>query len=201
MSYYYAYGHSTMASQILGNLQQMGFFDFVLPWIFAFAIVYGILVVSNIFNDNKAIYAVISMVIAFFVTNYSPYGTSLAFFFSDLFGQGIMVLAGLLVIILMLALFMGSDWRSVITKPLTLVFVLLGMNESEIKGQYIVFGLLLVALGAFVFLQASGWSFSMPSMSVDDSVIYALIIAAMLIAVVVLVAKEGKSGGGGKSGN
>ncbi len=193
MSYYAygSYGTSQVARQILGNMAQMGFFDFVLPWLFAFAIVYGILLMSGLFNEQKTIYAVLAMVVAFFATNYSPYGTNLAFFFSNLFGGGIFVLAGLLVIMLFLVLFIGNDWRKVITDPLTFILKLFGASEDATKGQYIIFGIVLLGIGAWLFLSSANWfGIQLPAMRADPTTTATIIILVVIIAVVWLIAKS-----------
>lgn len=77
----------------------LDFYGFFLPWIFTFAIVYGLLMKLEVFGDQKKkIAGALAFVIAFFVTGVG--GPQLAFFFTSLFGGASMFLAGILVIIL-----------------------------------------------------------------------------------------------------
>ena len=74
------------------------FYGFVLPWIFTFAIVYGLLVKLDIFGKNERVAPALAFVIAFFVTAVG--GQQLATFFVNLFGGASVFLAGILVILL-----------------------------------------------------------------------------------------------------
>ncbi|MBU4246594.1 MAG: hypothetical protein ABIF85_01805 [Nanoarchaeota archaeon] len=85
---------------IVGKLAGLGFYSFVLPWLLFFAVILGVLNVTNIFG-SKRINAIISAVIAFFITAFTPAGVSLATYFTTLFGVGAMTIAVLLVIVLL----------------------------------------------------------------------------------------------------
>jgi hypothetical protein len=77
----------------------LDFYGFFLPWIFTFAIVYGLLLKLDLFGgDSKKISGALAFVMAFFVTGVG--GPQLALFFTSLFGGASMFLAGILVIIL-----------------------------------------------------------------------------------------------------
>lgn len=91
---------------LVGNLNALGFFGFLLPWIFTFAVLFGLLLKSKAFGENKRIIGVISLVVAFFVVGFG--GPAIAVFFSSLFGLAAVVLAGILVIALFLAM-SGTD--------------------------------------------------------------------------------------------
>lgn len=86
---------------MVSNLNAMGFFGFLLPWVFIFAISFGLLAKSKVLGDDLRITAVVSIVLGFFVVGFG--GPWLASFFVNIFGIAAAVLAGLLV----LALFMG----------------------------------------------------------------------------------------------
>src|SRR3989338_10453648 len=89
------------------------FYGFLLPWIFTFAIVYGLLGKIHLFGEkdkNKKsdkINIALAFVIAFFVTGAA--GPQLAAFFINLFGGAAVYLAGILVIILFLAIIGKGD--------------------------------------------------------------------------------------------
>lgn len=79
------------------------FTNFLLPWIFTFAIVYGLLSKANIFGTaNQKISVALSFVIAFFVTVTG--GPQIGAFFINLFGGAATFIAGILVILLFLTL-------------------------------------------------------------------------------------------------
>ncbi len=78
------------------------FYGFLLPWIFTFAIVYGLLGVVKLFGDKQRINVALAFVIAFFVTGAA--GPQMAAFFINLFGGASVYLAGILVIMLFAAM-------------------------------------------------------------------------------------------------
>jgi hypothetical protein len=87
------------------NLNAMGFFGFLLPFIFAYAVVFALLYKSK-WVDNQRINGVIALVFAFFVVGFG--GPMLANFFVNLFGIATLIIAALLVIVLFIAM-SGGD--------------------------------------------------------------------------------------------
>ena len=92
-------------SILVANLNALGFFGFLLPWIFMFAVTYGLLAKAKFFEDTKIV-GVISLVLAFFVVGFG--GPWLAGFFVNLFGYAAVIIAGLLVIVLFITMSGGS---------------------------------------------------------------------------------------------
>ncbi|MEA2003854.1 MAG: hypothetical protein U9O53_02745 [archaeon] len=88
---------------IIGNMQDIGFYDILLPWALFFAIVYGLLMKVGPFEGNRSIAAIISMAVAFFAVAYTPFGMSFGIYLAEMFGKSGTILAGLLV----LSLFLG----------------------------------------------------------------------------------------------
>jgi hypothetical protein len=109
---------------LVANLNVLGFFGFLLPFIFIFAVVYGLMIKAKYFDDPKII-GVISLVIAFFVVGYG--GPVLANFFVNLFGLAAVVLAGILVIALFLAMTGGDISKLASSKAVMAVVVGIGV--------------------------------------------------------------------------
>jgi hypothetical protein len=84
------------------NLNQLGFFGFLLPFVFIFVVVYGILFKSKVLGDDLRVNAVLSIVIAFFVVGYG--GPGIASFFVNIFGVAAAVIAGILVLLLFIGI-------------------------------------------------------------------------------------------------
>ncbi len=93
-------------TMLVANLNALGFFGFLLPWVFVFAISYGLLTKMKVF-ENPRIVGVISLVFAFFVIGFG--GPFLAGFFVNLFGYAAVVIAGILVIALFVTM-SGGDF-------------------------------------------------------------------------------------------
>ncbi len=99
---------------LIGNLSRLGFYDFILPWLFAFAVIYGLLVKSKVIADEKkpGVNGLIAIVIAFFLTAYTPYGTTLGVWFTEVFGMGVLFIAILLIIVLFAAIFGITEFKT-----------------------------------------------------------------------------------------
>ncbi len=90
-------------AQLVSDLSRIGFYDFLLPWLFTFAIVYGLLIKANLFDKvNKKVSGILAIVIAFFVSAYS--GPLMASYFSTIFGGFSTVAAAILVVVMFAAL-------------------------------------------------------------------------------------------------
>ncbi len=146
------------------------FYGFLLPWIFTFAIVYGLLVKVNIFGEaTKKVAAALALVAAFFVTAIG--GPALAAFFTTLFGGASIFLAGILVVIL----FVGM------------------VSDKAFKTENIAIIGFLVLLGVFLFLTSSG---TIVGLSIDSQTATLIFWGVILIAVIWYIMKE--NGGGAK---
>lgn len=86
---------------LVANLNQMGFYGFVLPFLLVFAIVYALLERSKVLGEKPGPIGIVSLVIGFFVTAFSGIGTYLV----TLFGVSTMFWAALLVVVLFFAFF------------------------------------------------------------------------------------------------
>jgi O-antigen/teichoic acid export membrane protein len=164
---------------LVQNLQNLGFYDFLLPWLFTFAIVYGLLVKANIFGKNDKISGVIALVAAFFVTAVS--GPAIAAFFATIFGGASIILTGILVIIL-LAVILGFEAN---------IFSNLG---KEGKYKYVTLAIVLI-LGVALFLTATGAEFLGVNKLADSSTL-AMVFVLILIVLMVYIIVGGNSGGG-----
>lgn len=123
---------------LLGNLNQIGVFQFLLPFLLVLAIVYGVLKFSLEKIIPKSAIGLISIIISFFTLNYSgSYGIGIAEFFTNLFGLGSIVLAGILVIIILLGI-MGFKISEVT-----------GGKHSNKAAVIFIFGLILIGIVVF----------------------------------------------------
>lgn len=147
---------------LVTNLNQLGFFGFLLPWIFTFAVMFGLLLKSKVLGDNKRIAGVVSVVIAFFVVGFG--GPGIASFFVGLFGLASIVLAGILVIALFLAI-SGTD-ISKIADNKAIVYAIVG-------------------IGIVVFFTAAG-SFGI---RISDSTIAIIFMLLVLVVAIAFITK------------
>lgn len=134
------YATAQVFQNLLGNLGRLGFFEFLLPFLLFLAIIFGVLRFALNEQLDKSAAALISIIGSFFVLNFSgSFGYQIAQFFTLLFGSGLILLSGILIIFIFLGL--------VGVKPSALF---------EARGHKWAFVLLLVFIGILIFLGAGG---------------------------------------------
>ena|SRR3989338_1285763 len=147
----------------VSNLNQLGFFGFLLPWVFVFVVTFGLLVKTKVLGEDLKLIAVFSIVTGFFVMGFG--GPWLANFFINLFGIAAVIIAGILVIVLFMAM-SGIGIDSLAKSQATLaaaigigiiVFILaLGAINVAISPTVIAIVLMLVIMiAAFAFIVKS----------------------------------------------
>jgi hypothetical protein len=99
---------ATSFLSIFSGSQAASFYGFLLPWLFTFAIVFGLLSKADLFGKtSKQVNVALAFVIAFFVTGLG--GPQLASFFVNFFGGSAIFLAGILVFLLFWTLLGQGD--------------------------------------------------------------------------------------------
>ncbi len=148
------------------NLNSLGFYGFVLPWVFIFAVMYALLLKSEILGKDQKIIGVVSLVVAFLVASlFAPLGMVL----SNLFGVATLFLAGILVVILLASM--------------------AGFNVTDITAHKSILAIL-IGIGVVIFL-----SFGLSSIfeiRMSEGTIAAVFMVIVMIAAVYFIA--GKSG-------
>jgi len=86
---------------LLSKLESAGFFSYVIPFLLLFALVFGILTKTKIFQDNQAVVGIISFSVALMALQFD----FVAGFFSQLFPRLGIGLSILLVILITIGLF------------------------------------------------------------------------------------------------
>jgi hypothetical protein len=92
--------------------QTVGIYDFLLPFLLMFALIFGILSTTNIIGPNKGLHIIIALVIALLAIGYN-YSTGLSFsaFLQVLFPKMAIGLAALLCLLILIGLFVPEDER------------------------------------------------------------------------------------------
>jgi len=90
----------TPFDNVIAILQNIGFFDFYLPFLVTFAIFYGLLARAKIFGEEglgKRINALLALVAAFYIMVYTPVGFTVSGFLSNMFGGAAMILVTVII--------------------------------------------------------------------------------------------------------
>jgi len=169
---------------VLGNLNQLGVFQFLFPFLLILAISYGALNFT-LGGDKKILpksaISLISIIIAFFVMNYSGgVGSSIAIFFSQIFGQGIVIAVGILLLMILIGLF-GITPTELLKK------------EDKSDAFKIVVGLL--AIFIFLIFAAAGNLIGLGSFNLSSNYWTGIIFIIILAVVVWALSREPGKGG------
>lgn len=104
-------------SDFVSIANNMGFFQFYLPFILTFAVFYGILEKIKIFGDkSRNINLIISLALAFYVISFTPVGITLAQFLSQFFTDislMIFTILGLGMILVVLMAISGKKFENI----------------------------------------------------------------------------------------
>lgn len=125
---------------LVANLNTLGIFGFLLPFIFTFVVVYGLLLKAKFFEDQRIV-GVLSIVVAFFTVGFG--GPLLANFFVNLFGYAAIVIAGILVVVLFIAM-SGGDVNKLFSNNKA---VAIGVGAVGVIVFFIALGALGVGIG------------------------------------------------------
>ena len=164
---------------LMRELSRLGFYDFLLPWLFAFAVIYGLLYKAGIFGSiNKRISGILAFVIAFFVAGWG--GRAIADFLRNLFAGTSIVIAAVISIILFVALlgFTEKDWKGKSNKAIyiaiaigVVLFIIATTGDSVLGGS---------RLGLF---------------GIDAPVLALVMIILLIIAVIFITSGKEEEGG------
>jgi len=171
------------------NMQSMGLFQFLFPFLLALAIFYGILEFALKDRVKKGPIGLISVVMAFFVMLFAASNPMIVGFFSMLGGTTLIVASGILVIMIFIGL-AGFELKTIFGKGYMMWFF--------------VFAIILIGLIVF-FGAGGGYFFNVPSFFISSDFTTVIIVILIIAAAMYFMTHEGEkasppSSGGGKTG-
>ncbi|MCH7567861.1 MAG: hypothetical protein IIA87_00395 [Nanoarchaeota archaeon] len=158
--------------RVMDQLTDLGLFDFILPFLLIFAVIFGVLSYMKMFGDNRGVNVLIALVIGLLAVRWQVY-TDFLNIISPKLGIGLVIL---LILVILIGLFVP-------------------------KGAKATVGWILVSIGFIIFLVIMAQTYEILSPGygggflTEDLAGY-LILVALLVGVVVAVVV----GGGSKSG-
>jgi hypothetical protein len=162
------------------NMQNMGFFLYLFPFLLALAIFYGILHWTLSDKMPKSAIALISILLSFFVMLYSSWNPMIVNFLANLSGAGLIVGSGILFVAILLGL---------------VGFKISGLTEKGVAGKGMwVFIIGVMIIGILIFFGAGGSSFGLiPSWSNNAEFMTAIFVVAIIALAVWWLGSEDKA--------
>ncbi|MFH1364315.1 MAG: hypothetical protein ABIH52_01535 [Candidatus Aenigmatarchaeota archaeon] len=172
---------------MLQNLQNMGFFLYLFPFLLALAIFFGILTYAAGDKMPKSAISLISIILAFFVMLYASWNVALVSFFANLSGAGLVIGSGIIFLIIL--------------------FGLLGFKTEDLfkgdKSKW-VFILVIIVIAILIFFAAGGAQFGLIPSWASNSEFLTIVFFVIIIALAMWFMGGGekdKSGGAPSGGN
>lgn len=185
----FAQSTQTNLSNVIQQFKEFGLFDFYLPFIMVFGILFGMIQRTKLFD--RGLSAVIALASAGFVMIYTPAGITMAAFFANFFAETVVVMLTVIVVVVFMALLKGitpnTEYSKWFTKNASLI----------IFGSLAIF----VVLGISIFVSSGGlgifpginFGFSAGGSGLDATT-WALIILLIGTALIVfMVSREDKT--------
>lgn len=151
---------SSVFGEWLTTLQGLGVFQYVLPFVLSFVIIYGILnkisLLGSEGNGDK-LHTVVAAVISLFIIVYTPAGASLGTLFTNYFGALAVVLVGVFGALILLGLVFGDDWKKMFKKD---------GGDSVRPGVFILVGLIVLS----IFFGWGGLSYLFPGLNLNTGI-------------------------------
>ena len=94
---------------LLFSLENIGLFQFILPFLLIFAVIFGVLSWTNMFGGNKGVHVIIAVVIGLLAIRWSVY-TDFLNIISPKLGVGLVII---LVLVLLMGLFIPADSQAI----------------------------------------------------------------------------------------
>jgi len=159
---------------LLLQWQQFQVFDYLLPFLLVFAVVFGILSATNILGSNKGIHTIIAVVVGLLSLQFRLVPQ----FFAQIFGRLALAVAVILVVMILVGLFIPNEHR---------MYWYWGLGSIG-------------AIAAIVVVSesfnATGWY---PTGYYSDYVGW-IVAGVLIVGLIIAVASSGSSGGGGGGG-
>ena len=116
---------------LMDDFERFGVFDYLLPFLLIFAIIFGVLTSTNILGGSKGINLIISLVIAILALRLE----FVSIFFTELFPRFAMGLVSIIIMVILVGLF---------------------IPQEAMKGWYIAFGIIGSLIALIVIVQTFG---------------------------------------------
>lgn len=126
--------------------ENLGVFDYLLPFLLVFAIVYGVLSSTRFLGDNKPVYIILALVVGLMSLRYQ---TFLSSFLSELFPRLGVGLSVLLAVLILIGMFIPEDetryWMYGLATIGTIIAISVIYNSFDVLGYTNTYGTNVIA--------------------------------------------------------
>lgn len=171
---------------MLQNMQSLGFFQFLFPFLLALAIFYGVMKWGVGDRLPNSAVGLISLILSFFVMLFASANPGIVQFFQTLSGTGLIVATGFLFLIILLGI-LGFKAESIFSDREYLKYLLPGI----------------IVLIFIVLFFGAGAGFFVPGLTVSSdwmTIIFFIVILAIVMSFLNKSGGEAKGAGGGGGG-
>lgn len=126
---------STIQDMLI-QLEYLGFFNYVLPFLLVFAVIYGILSFTKVFQEQKAVNIIVAIILGLLsirLSFFSDFLTEL----SPRLGVGLVIILTLLILI---GMFVPANYEDIISWVLLaiggVIFVVILLQSSSVLGYF-----------------------------------------------------------------
>jgi hypothetical protein len=158
----------------LSYFEQIGGFSYLLPFLLIFAVVFGVLMKTKIFKDNRGLNAIIAFVVALLALQFE----FVPLFFSEIFPRVGVGLSVILVFLILVGLFLDPEHKYlnyILLILAVIVFFVVLIKTAGYLGWYsgwfwqtywpsIVVGIVVIAIIAAVINSVSGKERDLPTL-------------------------------------
>ena len=122
--------------EALIQLEILGFFDFVLPFLLVFAVIFGILSFTGMFKEQKAVHIIIAIILGLLSIRLPFFAAFLAEM-SPRLGVGLVIL---LAAVILIGMFVPKDYEDIISWVLlaigAITFIVILIQSADILGFF-----------------------------------------------------------------
>lgn len=163
---------------LIGTLKDVGVFQFYLPFLISFAVLYALLLKVKVFGDNKALVTIIALAASAFIMVYTPVGITFSQFLTNFFGNAVVIILTIVVLIMFANILKTGE-----------IFDVSGL----LTGNWKWVGLLLLLLVVFGVFVASGGTSIFPGLKINANQLFGPIggINSTTWAIIILIVGTG----------
>ena len=119
-------------SEILNNLQNAGFFSYIIPFLLIFALVFGILSRMNLFKENRAVTSIIALAVGLMAIQMDLVPR----FFSEIFPRFGIAISIILTLLIILGLFLDPEKPGIMYALLGVAAIIVIVVLAQTAGEF-----------------------------------------------------------------